>query len=47
MSLDVIFHNSGQNSQPMIKIDIFQNFNPFLNCLDTIHIQLTSFVHAT
>ena len=26
---------------------IFQNSNPFLNCLDTIHIQLRSFVHST
>ncbi len=26
---------------------IFQNSNPFLNCLDTKHIKLRSFVHST
>ncbi len=29
------------------QMQIFQNSNPFLNCLDTIHIKLRSFVHST
>lgn len=36
-----------QNSQPMIKMLIFQKSNTFSNCLDTIHIKLRSFVHCT